>query len=174
MDSFCRITTGIALGLCILGGILIAVAHNLAEGTSEGVGWAINALGWIVLAGVIIPACNLVKGGGVQMKYVMAVLACLALVFLYALLGATVFGWRRGGGFVPMIILFALIGATWRLITKSGDSENNQEEKKQTDKKKTPKEPPPKPAPFMGFQDIPVSKGTDAGKQQQLTDGGSN
>ncbi len=56
------------------------------------------------------------------MKYVLAVLACAGLFILYAVLGAAVFGWERGGGVIPMLILFAVIGATWRAITKKHET----------------------------------------------------
>ena len=53
------------------------------------------------------------------MKYVLAILACAGLFLLYAVLGAAVFGWKHGGGVIPMLILFAAMGATWRAITKN-------------------------------------------------------
>jgi hypothetical protein len=49
------------------------------------------------------------------MKYGLAVLACIGIFFVYAMIGAAL-GWRHGGGVIPMLIL----GATWRGITKSG------------------------------------------------------
>ena len=52
------------------------------------------------------------------MKYVLAILACAGLAILYAVLGAALFGWTRGGGWLPMILLFAAMGAIWRAITK--------------------------------------------------------
>ena len=56
------------------------------------------------------------------MKYVLAILACAGLFILYAVLGAAVFGWKHGGGAIPMLILFAAMGATWRAITKKRDT----------------------------------------------------
>jgi len=53
------------------------------------------------------------------MKYGLAVLACIGIFFVYAMIGAAL-GWRHGGGVIPMLILFAILGATWRGITKSG------------------------------------------------------
>ena len=55
------------------------------------------------------------------MKYVLAILACAGLVVLYAVLGAAVFGWKHGGGVIPMLLLLAAMGATWRAITKNRD-----------------------------------------------------
>ena len=51
------------------------------------------------------------------MKYVLAISACVGIFITYAIIGAAL-GWRHGGGLIPMLILFAAIGATWRKITK--------------------------------------------------------
>lgn len=56
------------------------------------------------------------------MKYVIAVVACFAEAILYALIGALL-GWKHGGGIIPMIILFAIWGVTWKAITKRDTSE---------------------------------------------------
>ena len=56
------------------------------------------------------------------MKYVLAILACAGLFILYSVLGVTVFGWKHGGGAIPMMILLAAMGATWRAITKKRDT----------------------------------------------------
>ncbi len=58
------------------------------------------------------------------MKYVIAVLACVGVFIAYVLIGAAVFGWQHGGGLIPMMILFAIVGAVWRKITKSKTSKN--------------------------------------------------
>lgn len=52
------------------------------------------------------------------MKYVLAILACVGLFILNAVIGAAVFGWKHGGGVIPMLILLAAMGWTWRAITK--------------------------------------------------------
>jgi hypothetical protein len=52
------------------------------------------------------------------MKYLLAVLTCVAVVVAYLLIGAAVFGWEHGGGVIPMIILFAAVGAIWRKMTQ--------------------------------------------------------
>lgn len=57
------------------------------------------------------------------MKYVLAILACAGLFILYAVLGAAVFGWKHGGGAIPMLILLVAMGATWRTITKKREPE---------------------------------------------------
>jgi hypothetical protein len=46
------------------------------------------------------------------MKYVLAILACAGLFILYAVLGAAVFGWKHGGGAIPMLILLAAMATT--------------------------------------------------------------
>ncbi len=51
------------------------------------------------------------------MKYVLAILACIVIFIAYVIIGAAL-GWRHGGGLIPVMILFAAIGATWRAITK--------------------------------------------------------
>lgn len=60
------------------------------------------------------------------MKYVIAVIACAAEFFAYGVIGALL-GWKHAGGVIPMLILLAIVGATWRGITKSkqpkGDNE---------------------------------------------------
>ncbi len=60
------------------------------------------------------------------MKYVIAVIACVAEFFAYAVIGALL-GWKHGGGFIPMMILLAIVGATWRGITKSKQPEGENE-----------------------------------------------
>lgn len=57
------------------------------------------------------------------MDYVLAILACAGLFILYAVIGAAVFGWKHGGGAIPMLILLAAMGATWRAITKKHEPE---------------------------------------------------
>lgn len=52
------------------------------------------------------------------MKYVLALLVCAGIFFLYIVLGMVLFGWEHGGGLIPNLILFAALGATWRAITK--------------------------------------------------------
>jgi hypothetical protein len=48
--------------LAVLGGIgFIVTARLLAEHVSWGVGWIINAIGWLTIAAVIIPLCEHVK-----------------------------------------------------------------------------------------------------------------
>jgi hypothetical protein len=64
---------------------------------------------------------------GQAMKYFLAILACFGVVVAYILIGAGVFGWKHGGGVIPMLILFAALGAIWRKMTKStiNDDPNN-------------------------------------------------
>lgn len=51
------------------------------------------------------------------MKCFLAIVACGAECLAYAVIGAFL-GWKRGGGIIPMLILFSLVGWTWRSITK--------------------------------------------------------
>jgi uncharacterized RDD family membrane protein YckC len=52
------------------------------------------------------------------MKYIVAILVCAVIFILYGVLGTAIFGWKHGGGAIPMLLLFAAMAATWRGITK--------------------------------------------------------
>ena len=56
------------------------------------------------------------------MKYVIVIVACVAEGIAYAFIGALL-GWKSGGGVIPMMILFAVWGATWQIITKPKQAE---------------------------------------------------
>ena len=51
------------------------------------------------------------------MKYVIATIVCAAEYFLLQFAGAIFLGWEHGGGVIPMLIILAICGATWRMIT---------------------------------------------------------
>lgn len=55
-----------------------------------------------------------------SMKYFLAALACAGIIVLYAVIGALLH-WKQGGGVLPMLLLFALVAATWGAITKKRD-----------------------------------------------------
>lgn len=58
------------------------------------------------------------------MKYVGAVLACLGILILWSILGASL-GWKHGGGYIPMLVLMAIIAAVWKaLMQKKGASKS--------------------------------------------------
>lgn len=147
---------------CAVGIALIVTARSLAGEVAWGTGWVINAVGWLILAAVIIPACALLKQMEVKMKYVVAVIACGGLFLLYAVIGASL-GWRHGGGIIPMMILLSIVGAVWAMIAKSPTSGDKT-------KKESPSKPPP--PPFAGFQDIPKESGKDTAEKKLLSDGG--
>jgi len=48
-------------------------------------------------------------------SYIVAVLACIGIVIIYAVIGALL-GWKHGGGVLPKIILLGAITATWKGI----------------------------------------------------------
>ena len=48
-------------------------------------------------------------------SYIVAVLACIGIVIIYAVIGVLL-DWKRGGGALPMTILFGVITATWKGI----------------------------------------------------------
>lgn len=51
------------------------------------------------------------------MKYVLCVLAVIAEFIAYALIGGAL-GWKYGGGLIPMMLFYAVVGATCRAIIK--------------------------------------------------------
>ena len=51
------------------------------------------------------------------MKYVRALVACFGVILVYIVIG-WVMGWKHGGGFFPLLILFAALSGTWRVFTK--------------------------------------------------------
>lgn len=63
------------------------------------------------------------------MKYVLAILAIIVEFFIYAAIGGAL-GWKAGGGVLPMLLSFAVYGATWRAITKKRDSDSKEDENK--------------------------------------------
>lgn len=54
------------------------------------------------------------------MKYVIAIAVCAVIIAIYAIIGGLL-GWKRGGGYLPMLILVGVLGAVWKGIT-SGDT----------------------------------------------------
>lgn len=57
------------------------------------------------------------------MQNVFAVLACALIIIAYLAIGVTLFGWKHGGGIIPLLILLAALRATWRAMAKNGKSE---------------------------------------------------
>lgn len=63
--------------------------------------------------------------------YIVAFLACAGIIILYLVIGAIFFGWERGGGVLPLMILFGVIGTIWKGIIglskekESKDKTNN-------------------------------------------------
>lgn len=60
------------------------------------------------------------------MKYILGFLACLIIVVLYHAVGIAVFGWKHGGGAIPMLVLMAAVISTWRAITGNRKIQGNQ------------------------------------------------
>lgn len=52
-------------------------------------------------------------------RYVMALLTCIGIFLGWAVLSALL-GWKHGGGVFPTMIVFGLLGATWRRIAAQG------------------------------------------------------
>jgi putative effector of murein hydrolase LrgA (UPF0299 family) len=51
------------------------------------------------------------------LRYVVAILACVAIIFLYSFL-VVIFEWQHGGGIMTLALLFAALSVTWKCITK--------------------------------------------------------
>lgn len=52
------------------------------------------------------------------MRYVAAIVACLALLLIFAFLRVAVFASVEQPGAIPLLVLFALMVLTWRAIVK--------------------------------------------------------
>lgn len=50
-------------------------------------------------------------------RYVLAVLACAGIVALYTLV-CMLFGWKHGGGYLPIAMELAFMALVWRKITR--------------------------------------------------------
>lgn len=100
------------------------------------------------------------------MKYVIAGVACLAIMFTFHFIGVAVFGWKHGGGALPQLLLLAGLSYVFRAITKKElfgikkekmqDNKMNQQPKeKQTFKTKEEYEAwkPQKMAPLTAAQE---------------------
>ncbi len=46
-------------------------------------------------------------------RYVLATVACGAILLLYVI-ACGVFGWKRGGGAIPMLMFLSAVAATWK------------------------------------------------------------
>lgn len=57
------------------------------------------------------------QAGSTAGKYVMALLACLGIFGVYVVIAASM-GWKQGGGYVVMVIVFMAIVGTWKAITR--------------------------------------------------------
>jgi hypothetical protein len=53
-----------------------------------------------------------------NVKYGIAVVACAGILIIYVMIGVAL-DWDNGGGILPASILFAVLAATWKGITKS-------------------------------------------------------
>lgn len=58
------------------------------------------------------------------MKYLLAVFAVIAEFFAYSGI-ITAMNWKVGGGLLVQLLFFAVVGATWRAITKNRNQEKD-------------------------------------------------
>ena len=50
-------------------------------------------------------------------RIIVAVLVCAGILLLYGIIGALL-GFKNGGGAIPILICFGLMGLAWKVITK--------------------------------------------------------
>jgi hypothetical protein len=53
---------------------------------------------------------------------------------IYTLVGTALFGWKHGGGVVPMTILLSILALVWKLITNESNGKSEDNEKSENDK----------------------------------------
>jgi len=54
------------------------------------------------------------------MRTLIAVVVCGLMLFAYFVLGAVFFGWKNGGGFIPMMIFGVILLTVWSAIKGTG------------------------------------------------------
>ena len=52
------------------------------------------------------------------MKYAVALAACLGVLLFWAFVGATIFGWRHGGGYLWQVFIWSTVVAVWTAVVK--------------------------------------------------------
>lgn len=62
---------------------------------------------------------NTIKQMPEALRIVLALLACFGVYVVYVIIGVSL-GWKRGGGIIPLMIMFAIMGYVWRAITGTG------------------------------------------------------
>lgn len=53
------------------------------------------------------------------MKYFVALLACAGVLLFWSVIGATVFNWQHGGGFLWQIFIWCTVIAVWAAVTRA-------------------------------------------------------
>ena len=59
---------------------------------------------------------------------------CIAIFVIYTVVGTALFGWKHGGGVVPMTILLSILALVWKLITNESNGKSEDNEKSENDK----------------------------------------
>ncbi len=57
------------------------------------------------------------------MRTFIAVVVCGSMIFAHFVLGSVFFGWKNGGGFIPVLISGTLVLTVWALIRGSKGTE---------------------------------------------------
>jgi hypothetical protein len=60
------------------------------------------------------------------MRYILAIIVCLGMTFLYIAIAALL-NWEQFGGVIVGVIFIAAISATWKVITKAPKEETNED-----------------------------------------------
>ncbi len=64
------------------------------------------------------------------MAYGKAILACAAIILVFAMIGSSL-GWRHGGGMIPQLILWSVVFATWKALAPRNKRKDNQNDRKE-------------------------------------------
>ena len=59
-------------------------------------------------------------------KKILAIVICVTVIIAYSLIMAAL-GFKHNGGIIPMAILFFVIAAIWKFITKGNESNDKNE-----------------------------------------------
>jgi hypothetical protein len=64
-----------------------------------------------------------------RISYLVAILACAVIIIAWSVIGAACFGWKHGGGILPMMLLLVILSGVWKGITGLAKKDKGTEEK---------------------------------------------